>query len=90
MEEKRLNIPNQENLPGVEQLFPYVLGPDNALPLKVYIIKPYSQSTLTPETSSINSICKWRMTKYLETALKTFLRNTLAVALRPILPFCKF
>ena len=53
LEEKCLNIPSQVNLPGTEQPFPYVVA-DDAFPLKEYIMKPYSQSNLTPEKRVFN------------------------------------
>ena len=49
LEEKRLNILKETQLPGTEQTFPFVIVADDAFPLKDYIMKPYSQNGLTPE-----------------------------------------
>ena len=54
LEEKRLNIPKEAQLPGTDQTFPFVIVADDAFPLKDYILKPYSRNDLTPKKRIFN------------------------------------
>ena len=47
LEEGKLNIPSECQLPGTDISVPYALVADDAFPLKKYILKPYSQRNLT-------------------------------------------
>ena len=53
LENKTLKIPKESMLPGTTQGFPHVIVADDAFPLKEYIMKPYSQQGLTPESASL-------------------------------------
>ena len=54
LENKTLKIPKESTLPGTTQGFPHVIIADDAFPLKEYIMKPYSQQSLTPEKRIFN------------------------------------
>ena len=51
LEANSLNIPQPSPLPGGSSPIPYHLVADDAFPLKEYIMKPYSQTGLTPENA---------------------------------------
>lgn len=54
LENKGLNIPSPKVLPREEFHLSYMIVPDNALPLKQYIHKPYSQAGLTNDKRIFN------------------------------------
>ena len=54
LEDKALKIPRETLLPGTDQCFPHVIVADDAFPLKVYIMKLYSQNTLKQEKRLFN------------------------------------
>lgn len=53
-ERKELNVPDPTPLPGTTIMCPYLLVADDAFPLKMYILKPYSQIWLTKERRIFN------------------------------------
>ena len=54
LEQNTLNIPKESVLPGTQQLFPFVIVAEDAFPLREYIMKPYSQHSLTAEKRVFN------------------------------------
>jgi len=52
--EKKLNIPEPDYLPGINEKFPYVLVADDAFPLSNNLMKPYPQRNLSKEKRIFN------------------------------------
>ena len=50
LETKALQIPPPRPLPRRDKHIPFTILADDAFPLKEYIMKPYSQTGLTPES----------------------------------------
>ena len=54
LETNALQIPPPRPLPGRNKPIPFTILADDAFPLKEYIMKPYSQTGLTPESRIFN------------------------------------
>lgn len=52
--EKKLNIPEPDYLPGINEKFPYVFVADDAFPLSNNLMKPYPQRNLSKEKRIFN------------------------------------
>lgn len=53
MAAKKLNVPEEKNLPGTEILMPHTIIGDEAFPLKTYLMRPYPQPQLHDQTNKI-------------------------------------
>ena len=82
LEENQLNIPKPTLLHGTSILFPYVIVADDAFPLKQHIMKPFSQTALTPPKRIFN----YRLSRARRVAENAFeiLANRFRVFMTPI------